>query len=173
MQSLTSELKQVIGRRLETASSSEILEIVSQLCANEEPVDFEFSINLPQLRPRFITLDEMVEDTTTGLIWTQNDIGERHHWAGAKTAAGALTIGGFTDWRLPTIKEILTLVDYDRSWPSIDTVFSTCKPDWYWSSDPLASSPGDFAWLVDFNGGNSGYDSQFYGGLVRAVRSRQ
>ena len=37
----------------------------------------------------------------------------------------------------------------------------------------IASSPGDYAWNVNFNNGNSNYNDQNNKGLVRAVRPRQ
>jgi hypothetical protein len=123
---------------------------------------------------RFVSADGMVEDMTTGLIWSAADVGERHIWADAKTAAAQLDLGSFRDWRLPTIKELLTLADYDQHSPAIDkTFFPTCKADWYWTSTPYASSPGDCAWCVSFSYGNSYCNLQYFGGLVRAVRSRQ
>jgi hypothetical protein len=171
MQSLSAELKQVIIRRVEKAHSSEILEIASQLCSNEEAPVFEFSSSsAPQ---RFTAANGMVSDSLTGLIWSANDIGERHDWPGAHKAVAKLDLGGFTDWRLPTIKELLTLVDYDRSSPAIDPIFSTCKADWYWTLTALKSSPGDYAWYVDFGDGFSDCLRQDDEGLVRAVRSRQ
>ena len=171
MQSLSAELKQVIIRRVEKAHSSEILEIASQLCGNEEPSAFKFAAPSSS---RLTDADDMVSDHLTGLIWSANDIGsDRHDWPSAQKVVATLNLGGFTDWRLPTIKELLTLVDYDRNSPAIDPIFATCKADWYWTSTPLASSPGDDAWSVDFSYGYSYYGRQYYKGLVRAVRSRQ
>jgi hypothetical protein len=125
MQSLSAELKQVIIRRVEKAPSSEILEIASQLCSNEEAPVFEFSSG--GTAPRFAAIDGMVGDNQKDLLWSANDIGERHDWAAAQKAVAKLDLGGFTDWRLPTIQELLTLVDYGRSSPAIDPIFSTLQ----------------------------------------------
>jgi hypothetical protein len=57
-------------------------------------------------------------------------------------------------WRLPTIEELLALVDYTKYDPA-STVDITS--DYYWSSTTDASR-SDYAWLVDFcNGSPDGY----------------
>ena len=112
-----------------------------------------------------------VRDTETGLIWTANNIGDgRLEHAPAMQACAALTLGEQSDWRLPTIKELLTLVNYERVDPAIDIeAFPTCKPNYYWSSSPCAGDSG-VAWDVSFGNGSSSVGSRYYDGFVRAVR---
>jgi hypothetical protein len=80
--------------------------------------------------------------------------------------------GGYSDWRMPTVKELLSIVDYGRYGPSINTtyfqnVFS------YRSSTTFADS-SDKAWYVYFGYGSAEADSYKYEGMyVRAVRSGQ
>ena len=112
-----------------------------------------------------------VIDQSTGLMWSKATTAKGKTWAEAKAAAEAVRLGGYTDWRLPTRAELLTLVDDTRSNPAIDTTMFDCESDWYWTSTPLASSPSDCAWGVLFNLGNAYYLHQGSGGRVRAVRS--
>ena len=60
----------------------------------------------------------MVRDEGTGLVWTADNVSpERLTFAGAEKAIVAMNaarFGGYDDWRLPTITELLTLVDYTR-----------------------------------------------------------
>ena len=66
--------------------------------------------------------DGTITDTATGLMWAQDDSGtdapEGLTWEEAlvyveeQNAAGYL---GYSDWRLPNVKELQSLVDYDRS----------------------------------------------------------
>jgi hypothetical protein len=73
-----------------------------------------------------------VTDTRTGLTWEQKtddggprDKDNRYTWKEAMDYCEDLDLGGHTDWRLPTIKELSALVDLSRCIPSIDTsVFS-------------------------------------------------
>jgi hypothetical protein len=114
-----------------------------------------------------------VTDSATGLMWSQDDVvGECTTQANAEQACRDLRLGGFDDWRLPTIHELLTLVDYSRCKPAIDvTRFPRCKSDWYWTSTPYASS-SLFAWIVHFNSGSAcdvRRDSSY--AFARAVRS--
>ncbi len=80
------------------------------------------------------------------------------------------SFGGHTDWRLPTLKELATLVDYTRVDPATDTVFfPNIGADNYWSATTDASDSKD-AWYVNFIYGFYGntYKSSNY--RVRAVR---
>jgi hypothetical protein len=126
-------------------------------------------------QPRFIKLNaigdnqpddapiwDAVVDTTTGLIW-QTAESKAMTWKKALAFPKTLTVCGFTDWRLPTRMELLSLVDLTKYSPAIDTsYFQNCQSDWYWSSDPLASSPGGYAWYVYFSYGVSDCNRQGY-----------
>ena len=172
MQTLEHELKAVIARRLHWAGSREVLTIASALCnggATEPKVQV---LEIPE-GPRF-QVDGDVVQGTTGLMWSRENVpGGQMKWAAAKDACQKLTLGGHSDWRLPTIRELLTLVDYDRHDPAIDTDAFKCNSSYYWTSTPFQSSPGVYAWAVDFNGGDAGWGSQGSVIFVRAVRSSQ
>ena len=75
----------------------------------------------------------MTRDNITGLIWeVKKDDGSIHDKDATRTGndtASFITainnehFGGFSDWRMPTIKEISTLVNSDRYDPSINIAF--------------------------------------------------
>ena len=69
--------------------------------------------------------------------------------------------------------ELLSIVDYSRTSPAIDTDAFQCESSWYWTATPYAGSPADYAWFVYFDGGNSSYSGRTGGGYVRAVRAGQ
>lgn len=55
--------------------------------------------------------DGTITDTDTSLMWTQLPSAAMA-WESALTYAEGLTTGGYSDWRLPNIKELQTLTDY-------------------------------------------------------------
>jgi hypothetical protein len=113
-----------------------------------------------------------VLDRDTNLIWTaDNAVAERLSWSNAKEAVAACSIGNATDWRLPTVKELVSIVDYEREDPAIQTDFFRCKSNWYWSASPCAWAPGSFAWFVYFYDGSVDGGDQDDPAFVRAVRS--
>jgi hypothetical protein len=90
-------------------------------------------------------------------------------------ALNGARFGGYSDWRLPTIKELAYLVRWDIPYPgpTIDTrYFPNTVASYYWSSTTSAGYP-DCAWIMAFDGGDGdyGYKSSSY--YVRAVRGGQ
>ncbi len=78
-----------------------------------------------------------VWDRNTGLLWQQEDDGICRDWKEALTYCENLSLAGQTNWRLPNIKELQSIVDYTREAPAIDTDFFTplshLGEAWYWS----------------------------------------
>ena len=161
-----SAARAAIRARLDEARRREALAIVSELC--------DGGIALATPGGNRLTVDgDTVHDARTGLIWSRTSLpAGRCNWKDAHEAAAGCTLGGFSDWRLPTIQELLSIVDYERSEPAIDPVFE-CGDSWYWTSTPLKSSPSVYAWFVFFSGGDSGWGDQGDEGFVRAVRPGQ
>ena len=60
--------------------------------------------------------DGTVTDLITGLMW-QKQLGTKLTWRDAGHGAGTLTLGGHSDWRLPTIKELYSLMDFSGNSP--------------------------------------------------------
>ncbi|HEY9079717.1 DUF1566 domain-containing protein [Magnetovibrio sp.] len=76
--------------------------------------------------------DGTVRDAVTGLLWEKAHHAKRLGYGEAKAACQRLTIGGRTDWRLPTIKELFSLADFRGSQRRrffIDDVFDLAEPD--------------------------------------------
>ena len=56
--------------------------------------------------------DGTITDLNTGLMWQQSP-GDKATWADAMADAGSITLGGYDDWRVPTIKELYALMDFN------------------------------------------------------------
>jgi len=77
---------------------------------------------------------------------------------------------GFNDWRLPTLTELATLVNFGRSAPAVDLAyFPNTKDGFYWSHSPDAKL-GERAWAVNFQFGYSAPMPRDNGRHVRLVR---
>jgi hypothetical protein len=61
--------------------------------------------------------DGTVTDNVTALMW-QQDPGEKMTYAEAVAAADSFSLGGYGDWRLPTIKELYSIIDFSGLDPS-------------------------------------------------------
>ena len=61
--------------------------------------------------------DGTITDNVTGLMW-QQDPGEKMTYQQAASGANSFTLAGYDDWRLPTIKELYSLIQFDGIDPS-------------------------------------------------------
>ncbi|MFA6865532.1 MAG: DUF1566 domain-containing protein [Sphaerochaetaceae bacterium] len=80
--------------------------------------------------------DGTVTDLNTGLMWQQTPDFTRYTYDEALEYVENLNTGGYDDWRLPTIKELYSLADFDggivpegESTPYIDTDYFDFKYD--------------------------------------------
>jgi hypothetical protein len=140
----------------------------------------------PSASPRFTdNLDGTVKDNLTGLIWLKdaNCFGPQT-WTNALTASNNLASGacGLTDgsvagdWRLPNVRELRSMIDYDRTVPALpeDNPFSRVEPNFYWSSTTYLgySGPG-YTWGVFLNFGTVYFISKRDSNWVWPVRGGQ
>lgn len=120
------------------------------------------------------------KDNVTNLVWSLETISGVDWFAATDSGAGssskayndASRCGFATGWRVPTRRELLSIVHYGATSPAIDgNYFPATQSNAYWSSDSCAGFLAD-AWVVFFNGGGgvAGYDraGQYF---VRLVRS--
>ena len=81
-----------------------------------------------------------------------------------------LVLGGHSDWHLPNIRELQSVVDYGFSSPAVDSVyFPNTQAGNYWSSTAVESSTTN-AWLVNFADGQVLGGNMANAGYVRCVR---
>lgn len=152
---------------------------------------------------RFVDLGLVVADRQTNLVWekkttkvgsgenvddlhdvdnvydwceaTGNDQGPRclendTSWIGKVNAEA---FAGFTNWRVPTREELLSIVDTSvatcgRELPCIDPIFGPTQASEYWSATEVSPN---VAWIVIFSSGNLKFGTKIDRVLMRAVRS--
>jgi hypothetical protein len=138
-----------------------ILSVLQDIRRNTQPV----VVNKLVETDRFIrNQDGTVTDNLLGLTWGQT-LSKKFNWEYAKKECEKI------GYRLPTRRELESLVDITKSNPALDKeIFPDTKTDdYYWTSDSVADYPAS-AWMVGFN---SGYVRYFHKGsnfYVRPVR---
>jgi len=93
--------------------------------------------------------DAVVHDSLTGLVW-QSDALDGVTAQEATDHCSGLDFAGESDWRVPEIQELATLIDYGRYAPASN--FPAMIPDSYWSSNVDLNEPF-LPWLADFSFG--------------------
>ena len=115
-----------------------------------------------------------VFDAKTGLTWSAGPLlgGKDLTHAESMDACAALDLLGQKDWRAPTIEELISIIDYSRANPAVDTDVFAGPYGWTWSSTP-ASAPAGYVWDVYLNNGYSNHVHRDNHYRVRAVRAGQ
>lgn len=96
------------------------------------------------------TLEISSLDLKTGLEWQTNDY-RKLNWEEAVERCDNLVFGNQNDWRLPRLKELLSIVDFKKHYPAVNKVFSQIEPFGYWTSSMTKDEQG--AWEVNFRDG--------------------
>jgi hypothetical protein len=131
--------------------------------------------------PRFTDNDDgTVTDNLTGLIWLKNaNCFGQEGWGGALSDCNTLASGscGLSDgsssgdWRLPNVKELLSLHDLSEENPGLPSghPFVIVQSTQFWSSTTRPSVPST-AWLVSMNNSGVGVDGKSLNANVWPVR---
>ncbi len=105
--------------------------------------------------------DGTITDTLTGLMWLQDGGCLRTSWRSAQATLAELNsnegqntcagyAGQYTDWRMPTVNELKSLINYgyadSAQW--LDTEgFVNVKSTYYWTSTTYPGNPS-YAWIL-------------------------
>ena len=135
--------------------------------AQEVPADLP---NVTQIRDntlptvqRFVILpafaNDAVLDKKTGLVWEKSPQTTSARWSVARRTCAEKSVGGQKDWRLPSLEELASLVDYSVGPPSLALPpghpFLSVQSAVYWSSTRPGDDPKG-SWGVHFGlGGGS------------------
>ena len=129
--------------------------------------------------------DGTVTDRKTGLIWKRcleeqsgsdcagsaKDFTWQQALQRAQTVNSSGGFAGFSDWRLPTIKELSSLVEHQCVDPAINlTRFPNASNHWLWSSSAVAGNTFH-AWNVYFGNGYTDWSNKNSNYQLRLVRS--
>jgi hypothetical protein len=131
--------------------------------------------------------DGTVVDLNTGFMWEQKVEGgdettcltELHgvdsqcDWSQANgewiDAVNAEEYAGYSDWRLPHVKELQSIVDYSTAEPAIRPILGPTASSNYWTATP--DTHPSWAWMVFFDPGIVFNGEKWQALHVRAVRN--
>ena len=136
--------------------------------------DADFLIYPPYFK---INGNGTVTDTITGLMWQQLDGGEMTI-ENAVTYCSTLTLGGYSDWRLPNAHEAFSILHHQNANPALNTsVFTTTAAEYWWTND-FQINDNSKVWATNAGGGIGNHpktETMSAGGVkrfhARAVRS--
>ena len=106
-------------------------------------------------KPHFKIVNEIVEDTVNNLIWTKDENSVLSSWESALDHCQNLEYGGYDDWRLPSINELASLIDYSQKDPA--SLFPGISSTYFWSSTSSSYIPN--AWTVILSTGKIIYST--------------
>ncbi len=144
------------------------------------------------MKNRFIrdNTKEVVLDVSTNLMWQDNAVAAstRKQWVvtisyilgdylntsgdTATTYCTNISLGGYTDWRLPDRDELLGIVKSTANAPSISNIFQYTASSYYWSSTTVVDNEGN-AWYGSFLNDSDYWFAKNNSLYVRCVRDGQ
>ena len=138
----------------------------------------------PQTSPFFIlNSDGTVTDSNTGLMWSQLDNSQDpdpNSWVNALAVCMYWNLGGYNDWRMPTIKELISIIDLNQNQPICTSCFPNVASPVFsnylgiWSSTSVADQQNS-AWVYywgDWEGWGGSFKA-YTNVLTFAVRGGQ
>ncbi len=111
-----------------------------------------------------------VTDNASGIVWqrTAGDAALDQAGAARYCAAYSTPSTPAGQWRLPSVVELSTLVDYGRHLPAIDPRLAGTRPENYWTSTPVSSGSTQ-TWTVKFDFGEVVPVGNGHAAFVRCV----
>ncbi|HOJ89652.1 MAG TPA: DUF1566 domain-containing protein [Saprospiraceae bacterium] len=134
-------IKKVLDKLPDTGQSKSYTDTLGE--------DSDYTINAPEL---IDNLDGTITDKITGLMWQKADGGEMTH-SSALQYADSLTLGSFTDWRLPIAFEIYSIQNLQVNNPALNTTYFTKSNAEYWWTSDLQVNDNSRVWVSNAGGG--------------------
>lgn len=135
--------------------------------------------------PRFVNLGADGKPTTgehvavwdrqSGLIHTAAPLlnGKEVNHADALKACAELTLLGHKGWQLCDVRDLLSIIDYDRYDPAVDPARFKGPYGWTWTRTPCTGGSSGASWIVGLDGGGTNWSYHGSRHQVRAVLAGQ
>jgi hypothetical protein len=120
--------------------------------------------------------DDETVTSSDGLVWSKQTSGAPNNWQAmsweeANAYCNNFEAGGMSDWFLPTVEELRTLVAYDEVNPAVDTALFEVPAGeaYYWTATEKSGSSGNNAWRIKFENGYIGHADKISAAYVRCA----
>jgi hypothetical protein len=140
------------------------------------PMPNPATANLPHPAAYDTSTKAVVVDKVTGLTWQRDvlfDLAHTYLIDEVDAVCENLELAGYTDWRLPSRQELLTIIDFTVALPALDQTAFPKPPNSlvFWTVTPTAE--GQERWDYDFALGESGYLGAGLREIARCVRGER
>jgi len=141
-------------------------------------IGFSSFVDAIDIAGSFSRSNGVVSDSSTNLEW-QDDYSDNNNsikeatWQNAIDYCENLSLDGKSDWRLPNLNELTSLLDDTKYNPSINEVFQHTNSSFHYWSSSSSSRNSEKAWVIDFSGGFQAHFNKDNNKYVRCVRGGQ
>jgi len=113
----------------------------------------------------------IIVDKKNAIYWQDNFAAAEtsEDWDDSVEYCKKLKINNLINWRLPTFKELFSIVDYTHFKPAINSKFESVTNDRYWTSTTFATTESR-AWNINFGTGETYYSYKTTNQSVRCVK---
>jgi hypothetical protein len=111
----------------------------------------------------------IVTDTTYKVMWQDNFEIIQDDNPLAQTYCDSLVLNGYTDWQLPTIMQLQTLIDTANEKVVLEKAFEYFEKGKYWSSTDFAQDLNKY-WYLNISNGEINFEDASESNFIRCVR---
>ena len=124
-----------------------------------------------ELSNPFVKKQNIVIDKTTNLMWQDNSDTTDYleTITMSKTYCNNLILNSYTNWKMPTVKQLQTIIDVTKKKYTVKKQFKYTKQNKYWSLTPNINIEDKY-WYVDFEKGIVEFDKKEQEYSIRCVR---
>jgi len=121
----------------------------------------------------FIKSENIVIDKKQNLMWQDNiEVTHEENIILGNIYCEELILNGYIDWKLPTIKQLQSLLDQEGKENLLNKTFKFFTIKEYWSNTPNAMDTTKY-WYLDFKTGKVANKDKESLGYIRCVRQIQ